>query len=276
MDKGWALKWATGSYRRLIALYTITPISTVITFALLAVFPLVAYPLHPPSSHSPYPYAPYLPFPFPELLTSAALWSLSMLIRDFISSASSSLSTLLPPWGSAIVIISSTAIQTLVNVLLQLAAVALLLISPTPGIKHPTWHDHAFRRIWTVALGWAGIEAIVAIKQGYENIALYRDVLVSVKRISPRGSPDFNSRSTLDLRPSLTRRTSFGSHELMSSSEDVHRLTATGERQPLLPTKQTFSQQALEQEVENDLEQLVALKQREELEEIYGIPIIVS
>ncbi|KAJ2930794.1 hypothetical protein H1R20_g6267, partial [Candolleomyces eurysporus] len=267
-----------GSYNHLIAWYTLTPISTILTFALLAIFPVVIYPLDPKFPQSPYPYAPYLPFPLPELLTAAGMWSMSLLLREFVYSLPSSLSLTLPPYASLLLSLLATAFQTLISVSLQLAAVVLLLITPTPGINHPTWHDHAFRRVWTIALGWAGAEAIVGIKQGYENIALYRDVLVNVKKISEEDSliPGEGTVSS-SVSPALTR-SSTRSQELSPYHDEDG--PVRGERQPLLakPPQANglyrFSKNALEQEVQNDLDQLIALRSREELEEIYGIPVI--
>ncbi|KAF5324420.1 hypothetical protein D9611_004277 [Ephemerocybe angulata] len=295
-----------GSYKRLVALYTLVPLTTLLTFILLALLPLLAYPLDPTSPHSPYPYSPSLPYPLPELLTAAALWSLALLLRECLFSLSASLAAQLPsPAAPALSLLATTA-HTLTAAALQLAAVILLLIAPSPGFKHPTWHDHAFRRVWTVALGWAGAEALVGVKQGYENIALYRDVLVNVKRISasPEDTPrpldraPFHqaSAAVLDGSPALTREGS--TQELFfppgEDGVNVHRMDYAravppplGERQPLLAVGGTgkapqqpmssvfqFSRKAIEQEVQNDLDQLAALKAREELEEIYGIPVI--
>jgi hypothetical protein len=52
----------------------------------------------------------------------------------------------------------------------------------TPRHNFPTWEDVAFKRVWWIALGWAAAEAVLGVKQGYENIALYKDVLVSVRK----------------------------------------------------------------------------------------------
>lgn len=54
----------------------------------------------------------------------------------------------------------------------------------TTHTNFPTWEDVAFKLIWWIALGWAAAEAVVGIKQGYENIVLYKDVLVSVHTYS--------------------------------------------------------------------------------------------
>lgn len=266
----------TGSYKRLVAFYSLVPLTTLLTFILLAILPLVAYRLDSNSPHSPYPYSPYLPYPLPEILTAAALWSMSLLLREFVFSLSTSISASLPPYVSIILSLLATTIQTLITVFLQFASVVLLLFRSTPGFTHPTWHDHTFRRVWTVALGWAGVEALVGIKQGYENITLYRDVLVNVKRISPEDTSIPADRSSYleNDSPDITRQTSRVSQELFLEESQ-------GEREPLLQKLPQangvyrFSRKAIEQEVQHDLDQLIALKAREELEEIYGIPVIV-
>jgi hypothetical protein len=125
---------------------------------------------------------------------------------------------------------------------------------------------------------WAGAEAIVGIKQGYQNIALYRDVLVNVKKISLEDSlRPVEVTASNDSSPALTR-SSTGSRELSSYRDGV---VSRGEGQPLLakPPQANglyrFSKNTLEQEVQNDFDQLIVLRGREELEEIYGIPVIV-
>lgn len=186
----------------------------------------------------------------------------------------------------------------------------------------------------------------MGIKQGYESISLYKDVLVSVKRvvskdetmiatrsanvldaagqeddvikdaplISPTlvtyginegstsatptqkkvnssqvvASADFaENLNTLPppLIPFPSRRehqNSLSSFDSTSPLEDLSRSVTLGERQPLLPLNRPSRRQTQESErllaenaVERDLEELMALKSREELEEVYGIPVIV-
>jgi len=64
---------------------------------------------------------------------------------------------------------------------LQQATVLILLILSTAAYNHPTWCNGLFCQIWWVALGWVAAKAIVGIKQGYDGLALYRDVLVNEK-----------------------------------------------------------------------------------------------
>ena len=77
--------------------------------------------------------------------------------------------------------ILSTTLQTTSNLLLRQLAIPILLIPYYSEhlAQHPTWKGDAFKRVWWVALGWAAAEAVVGVKQGYESIALYKDVLIS-------------------------------------------------------------------------------------------------
>jgi len=205
--------------------------------------------------------------------------------------------------------------------------------------KHhfPTWEDGAFKRIWWVALGWAAAEAIVGIKQGYESIALYKDVLVSVRKnigkgevlnavAAAAGSRGASTGSSKDATSQLfgedtsltptqkdiqgrprplseigvggnsdpVRRREHSSSISSTASgpgyvEELHGSALLGERQPLLTLNRPIPSAAaslvrrptneserllVENEVERDLEELLRLKSREELEEVYGIPVI--
>lgn len=141
--------------------------------------------------------------------------------------------------------------------------------------NHPTWRDGSFCRIWWIALGWAAAEAIVGIKQGYDGIALYRDVLVNVRNMTPnqvrrpQNGPilDYGSvaRENPETMPSFTQ------------SIDI-------ERRPLLENQirstndqgDVHLKNAMDDEVERDIDELIALRGREELEDLYGMPFIVS
>lgn len=201
----------------------------------------------------------------------------------------------------------------------------------------PTWHDDAFRRVWWVALGWAAAEAVVGIKQGFESISLYKDVLVTARRkevnymeprrtrdeeeSSPPAPPEMSShlrsitptqtrlsetetsltptqrdqkRRPLPNNPSPPLRRDLS--ESISSINSVRPTNAgqgqgrssngVGEREPLLKidvrpdvlsrrATDELSRLSVESEVERDLDELLALKSREDLEEVYGIPVIV-
>lgn len=167
---------------------------------------------------------------------------------------------------------------------------------------------------------------MVGIKQGYENIGLYKDVLVGVRvnstrsklmaetrlRAVPMDRSPSNAQATDDSSTAPAQRdrdsqwgdTSMngrtgeatlsaiiprGQHQSISrtppdfdlrhySAEELRNSGISGETRPLLIRQMTRESDRLmvENEVERDLEELIKLKNREELEEIYGIPVIVS
>ncbi|KAJ3516302.1 hypothetical protein NLJ89_g1205 [Agrocybe chaxingu] len=346
-----------GNYKSLILLYTFVPLSTLLTFVTLGLLPFF---LLRSSTPSPFPYSSYLPFPLPELLTAAALWSLSYLLRDSLYAISLFLTSLIPfprhRFPSFIPVLTSTIsafLQSASTLILRQLAIPILLIPfystqqpqtlALAGIEDdalhrahfPTWQDGAFRRVWWVALGWAVAEAVVGIKQGYDNIALYADVLVSVRKsvgkdealaaLASRqgGEPaesqkksaasavaqmsaadeesvtptqrNWDSRRDAALSALPQRREH--SDSLSSSNSEIRRSTTLeelggsglGERQPLLTlnrppplngaslTRQTTQESErllVENEVEQDLDELLRMRAREELEEVYGIPVI--
>ncbi|KAF9481582.1 hypothetical protein BDN70DRAFT_991745 [Pholiota conissans] len=342
-----------GNYKNLLLLYTLVPISALMAFVSLTLLPIFAFP----SRHaSPFPYPPYLPYPLPEVLTATGLWSLSYLFRDSLYAVALFLTNIIPfpthRFPKFIPILTSVVsafLQSASTLLLRLLSIPILLIpyystehlgllQLTTAQKHhfPTWQDDAFRRVWWTALGWAAVEAIVGIKQGYESIGLYKDVLVSVtktttkagfisettnrrggaatqqsnqtERTPPPGVNDVNitpTQRTWDARPhplshhgsgdlltlQQARLTKSGSASSSDSilrqypSDGLQSSGILGETQPLLAVDAPLnpltrhmtndSERILaENEVERDLEELIALKNREDLEEIYGIPVI--
>ena len=169
---------------------------------------------------------------------------------------------------------------------------------------------------------------MVGIKQGYENIGLYKDVLVGVRVNATRSklmaetrlrsipvdrtpsngqAADYNSIAPAQRDQngqwrdtSTNSRTGeamlsaiipHGRHQSISrtppdfdlrhsgySADELWDSGIPGETRPLLIRQMTRESDRLmvENEVERDLEELIKLKNREELEEIYGIPVIVS
>ncbi|KAJ7607484.1 hypothetical protein FB45DRAFT_1067797 [Roridomyces roridus] len=215
-----------GDYRQLVALYTLAPLTSVVGLALLAALPYVAYHLrdgHP----STYPYLAILPFPLPELVASAGLYCLTYLLRGPFYAVPA----FIIPFPQTAALISTT-LYTLLSIFARFAVLALLLVRQYAAHPFPTWHDHAFFRVWWVALGWAAADAAISVYQGYAGLAVYRDVLI------PSCDPPSDPECT-----------------------------------PLLPSRPAAPLDP-EIEVENDIEQLVALKAREDLEDTYGVPLI--
>jgi hypothetical protein len=275
-------KIRTGSYFQLLGLYSLTPLFTLLVFIFLAILPIIAYPLPPDASRNiSYPYASCFPFPLPEVITATAFWGLAYL---FHSPTFSFFFFVLPRVPILALALSSLSLSVVVITLRQ-AIVPILLIPQTAVFDHPTWHDIAFRRVWWLALGWAAAEAVVGIKQGYEGITLYRDVLVSVRRVLPALGGNSKFYSTHMSRYGGVGHDSSTQHEASRYLEDSVGSLNT-ERRPLLErlpsvassTSQSDAQlrDAIEAAVERDVDELIAIRRREELEDLYGMPFIVS
>ncbi|KAG6910376.1 hypothetical protein DXG01_011091 [Tephrocybe rancida] len=277
-----------GSYRRLVLLYTLIPITFVVVFSMLAALPYVLYPMN----HDwPYPSVPYFQHPFPELLASASLFSLSHLLRDPIITIATSI---FPSPSAAVPTVLATALHTLVSLTLQQSALPLLQVTQnTP--PRPTTHDGAFRRVWWLALGWAATEAIIGICQGYQARSHYRDVLVTVRRTAETPSTKADGPEVRPMGPvsSATSRSPVGGKQTATGQSTLELFERQveddvyggdrggpqpfgeeqGERQPLLPPPRV-EEQAIKLLVEDELEELLAIRARDELEDAYGIPVI--
>ncbi|KAF9463509.1 hypothetical protein BDZ94DRAFT_1360767 [Collybia nuda] len=241
-----------------MALYTFAPFTWLITFVFLVLLPILVYPIDDETIPRPptFPYAPYLPFPIPEFLVSAALWSFTYLTREPIYSLFTSLTAPFPSIPPTLPLLASTAVHTVLSIFIQLSTIPLLLIPRYQALDYPAAWDPAFRRVWWASLGWSTAEAVVGIRQGYENITLYQDVLVSVRPVfSGRGHGGSNSP-----QPSKSTGTSASAR---AGNSDIDLLNRDFELE-----------ETIKSQVDRDIEKLIALKNREELEEIYGIPVI--
>lgn len=258
-----------GSYDRTVALYGFVPTSGLILLVVLAILPPTIWKLSP---SKPLPHSPYFPSPLPELLVSTALWSLSHLIRLPIYTLFSSV---LCGFSQAYVTVIFHLFYAIIYNVLRLSALPILRVKHQMNYPRPTWRDIAFRRIWWLALGWAAIEIIVGVVQDYAKIALYEKVMVPEEKIKEvMGDPEFMGAAGgiqaefgtdgIQLSPRVDAPGPLG----LSRIESINSLTAQHSKQP------RSLAEALEMEVDRDMEQLVNLKEREELEEIYGVPII--
>ncbi|CAL1698184.1 unnamed protein product [Somion occarium] len=256
-----------GSYRAKVLLYTFVPLGCLLVFTILAVLPNLIWPLR---NVEPPPYGQYFPFPLPEFLVASALWSLSRSIRLPLYTA---FSALLRNKSSLRITVSFNLVYAFTYNVLRMAALPILRIRHDMDYPLPSCRDLAFRRVWWLALGWTFIETAMGIGQDYAQIALYKNVMISEDQVAELESDVLNgtgrelaspSIEILPLsprdpteRPSLARIASGSSVGLNSKTPS--------------PVTET---EALELEVDRDLEQLVNLKEREDLEEVYGLPII--
>ena len=163
-----------GSYPRLIRLYTFVPLTSLVTWLLLGVvIPLAFIPRQP---HHPHP--KFFPSPLPEFITSAALWSFSYQLRlplfSLISSAVN---------NPNVAVILHASSHVIAYNLLRLAGFPILGIRDDMEYDFPTRSDYAFFRVWWASLGWSFAEVVVAIWQGYEQLAFYKDVMIPSSRV---------------------------------------------------------------------------------------------
>ena len=206
-----------------------------------------------------------LPSPLPEVLISAAFWSFAHVLRAPLYG----LISLYCPRILDTVLFN--ALHVLLSLLLRLATVALLCVQPESQFARPTWRDSTFPIVWWLALGWALAETTTSVAQGYQQLALYRNVMVPLERVREilaqskaqaqwgTGSMD-GSREYMSLSPRIEH----------PSSEPDTRASRTRRRAPI------SVEEAVRMAVDQDVEQLINLQEREELEEVYGTPVVVS
>ncbi|TFK92157.1 hypothetical protein K466DRAFT_481166 [Polyporus arcularius HHB13444] len=257
----------SGSYKRAVALYGLVPLTTIVIFLLLANLPRLVWPTQPPEK----PTLPRsFPSPLPELLLSAAFWSLTHQLRVPLYN----LATTVCP--RILDTIFFNALYVLLSQLVRLAALAALRVRHEMVYPRPTWRDDAFRTVWWLALGWGLAEACTSIAQGYQQLALYRNVMVPVERVR-----EILAQSKQWATASVSESGN-GSREYVPMSPRSEQ----AESNPNLaaPTngggsrrrgKEPISvEEAIRLAVDQDVEQLIHLQEREELEEVYGLPVI--
>ena len=202
------------------------------------------------------------------MLLSSALWALSYLIRLPLYNATSNV---LAPAHPFLTDIAFNLSHALLFNILRISSLPLLNLRQQMQHSRPTWHDPVFIRVWWLSLGWAIIDVIVGIAQSYSQIALYRNVLVPEERVADVLGRESSSGSQTDLL--------HGSEEILPLSprrEDPSSVTESGKRTASGAITPRSVNEAIRLAVDQDLEQLVNLKEREDLEEIYGFPVIVS
>ena len=171
--------------------------TSLVTWLLLGVFiPLAFIPREP---HHPHP--KYFPSPLPEFITSAAIWSFAYQLRAPLFSLIST-----AVYDPDIVVILHASSHVIVYNLLRLAILPILGIRNDVEQDFPTHSDYAFLRVWWASLGWSFVEVVVAIWQGYEQLALYEDIMIPPSRVkdflraaAPSEEHDYDEIPVADL-----------------------------------------------------------------------------
>lgn len=251
----------------MLALYSLVPITAAVLLIFLALAPVAFWE----SGKTPAPpHPPYYPIPVPEVLLSSALWALAYLARAPLYSATSIALVSLHPF---FIDVAFNLIHAVLFNLLRISSLPLLGLRQQMQHARSTWHDQVFIRVWWLSLGWAIIDVIVGIAQSYSQIALYRSALVPEDKVadvlghaSGQDSQTNILNSSDEHLPLSPRQGEPAEHMLIPA---VGKPSVSGVITPL------SINEAIRLAVDQDLEQLVNLKEREDLEEIYGFPVIV-
>lgn len=223
----------------------LVPIFAITIFTVLAFLPDLAWPI----ADFPSPYPSSFPFPLPQILISSAFFSLTHLLRIPIFSLTS---FLLPLQYASF---ASTFIHVLITNGLRLASLVILQVRHTMDYPIPTCQDPAFRTVWWLSLNFA--EVLAAIIQGYEQLALYRDLMVPEGR-ETEFLERIKSGSLDESEPTLENP-----HSPQQEHETFQDALEDGETR------------SVESRIDRGLEKLLVIKMRDELEEVYGLPVIV-
>ncbi|KAH7104707.1 hypothetical protein BKA62DRAFT_767759 [Auriculariales sp. MPI-PUGE-AT-0066] len=206
-------------------------------------------------------------WPLRELLVAAAACTACYALRGPVWSLGSLLSCSVE-WPATA---AAAVLQSLLEESARLGVFALLAFRPAPT-------SVALASAWWIATGFAATAAIVGISQDYAKLALYRDVLHGDSDQSDMDdgyldtaseSPELDERTllrTTRLRSGFMRRY-LGTHEAVGPSST---------RMPIRRHRSSFGESAYDdagEHLEHELEQLLAIKQRAEIEDVYGMPL---
>ncbi|KAG9125000.1 hypothetical protein FRC07_009406 [Ceratobasidium sp. 392] len=241
------------SYAQVIRSFAFVPFACFSLFAVLVL--LVTFAWAPgrdqPHSNTPYPYLPH----GRAFLVGAAGWVVSYACRTPIYAAV----TLGGRWASLSSVIVASVCSVLAQEGLRLGVLILLGVRLHTWYGHPQWtpyltpQDEAFRDAWWIALGWSTVEAGLSIFQGYEQLALYKDLF------------DARDRDEETWRNTTINALQFDSRAISrsaasSTDEDAKRAAI-------------LSPSDIASIVEEDLIQSIQLRDREALELVFGVPL---
>ncbi|KAI0691806.1 hypothetical protein BC835DRAFT_1359717 [Cytidiella melzeri] len=256
----------SGSYRRTVAMYSFVPLTSLALLIFLACCPSLFWRIR---STTPAKHTPYFPPPIPQLVLSSSLWSFGYLLRvPTYAVVSYTLHTCSPILTT---LLFNALYVTFYN-LLRLSSLPILRVRQEMKYTRPNCHDGVFRTIWWLALGWATIDVAVSILQSYAQIALYRNVMVPEERaaeVLARGNNNNDDGGPFNESQSPRRGVTSPSQEILPLSPRHEGSKPAGSSD----TPGSVDE-AIRLAVDQDLEQLVNLKEREDVEEIYGVPII--
>ncbi|KAG8946911.1 hypothetical protein FRC04_011338 [Tulasnella sp. 424] len=301
-------------YSTLVRNYTLVPISSLLFLLGLIILFTTVWPITPPptpDNPSPPPSSPQHPWwkPHPSyagLLVGASAWIISYTLRIPIYT----LSTCFHSFTNAFTVALSTILSIALEEGLRLGALVILGLKlddpPASGSEEwdETWPrtgDAAFQKTFWVAVGFAIVEVGWSIAQGYEQLALYRDVLPpspsyihnwlsSSSILPPQSATESHhpgQESSDSPIPSDSSESESISHRYVHSalkksispSSTVRRGTSTvnslyypqtpNTRRPESALEAGLYGEAL---LDAEMRELINLQSRVELEMVYGVP----
>lgn len=237
-------------------MYTFVPLTSLALLIFLGFSPAMFWRsgLKEPRKHPP-----FFPSPIPELLLSASLWSFAYLLRIPLYAF---VSFVLQRFYQVYSLLTFNVVYVVIYNLLRLSSLPILRLREELQHSRPTWRDGIFERVWWLSLGWATVDVTAGIVQSYTQIALYRNVMVPEERIAEV----------------LADGSGIESHtpHLVTATQEVLPLSSRQEGPKPGPQSPRSLDEAIRLAVDQDLEQLMNLKEREDVEEVYGVPVIVS
>ncbi|KAG8760830.1 hypothetical protein FRC12_009498 [Ceratobasidium sp. 428] len=241
------------SYAQVIRSFALVPLACLSLFTGLVLLVTFAWaPGHnQPHSNIPYPYLPH----GRAFLVGAAGWVVSYAFRAPIYAAV----TFGGRWASLGSVITATVCSVVAQESLRLGVLVLLGVRLHAWYGHPQWspypmpQDEAFRDVWWIALGWSTVEAGLSIFQGYEQLALYKDLF------------DARDRDEETWRNANTNALQFDSRIVSrsaasSADDDIKRAAI-------------LSPSDMASIIDEELIQSIQLRDREALELVFGVPL---
>ncbi|QRV94169.1 hypothetical protein RhiJN_22187 [Ceratobasidium sp. AG-Ba] len=242
------------TYAQVIRSFAFVPLGSFLFFVGLVL--LIVFAWAPgrdtPHSNAPYPYLPH----GRAFLVGAAGWVVAYSCRTPVYA----IVTLGGRWASLSSVILAAVCSVAVQEGLRLGVLVLLGVRLHAWHGHPQWtpyptpQDEAFRDVWWMALGWSTVEAAFSVFQGYEQLALYKDL--------------FDAR---DQDEETWRNTN--ANALQFDSRVVQRSNGSSGMEDDVKRAAILSPSDVASIMDEDLAQSIQLRDREALELVFGVPL---
>jgi len=248
-----------------VRLYYLVPISSILVFLILTFLPSLLWPPSPSQT-------PSMLRLVSAVILSAALWSLSYVLRIPVYRLAASISS--PCVSISLTTCMSAVLLVLLQELLRLSAFVIVSMPPS-HLSHLSLSHPLFQETWFLALGWALAEVATGIAQGFDQLALYQDVLFH--SMDDRVYSTSKEPPEMTSPPNLLR--SFSQQwrsDNVGSSQSVNEVTDEPGESGMMSASRWTARKVVDvsMDLDEELSRLVNMKARAELEEVYGMPFI--